>query len=198
VGELTDQMQLLKLETENLRNEILDKNLMIESLHKEIEAQKVGRGQLVQQHAQKQNEIRAEIEVKFSNQIWDLKMKNESIAAQLLESSNRCAEAETKVERLERELSQIRGHMMGILQGTNEAAGASAKRHASAAPAAATSNDSEAANDPVISSASGAAYSAKEKSRSSIETLTIQSVSDAAATESNEPSVNDYLKRLGY
>jgi len=171
---------------------------MIESLHKEIEAQKVGRGQLVQQHAQKQNEIRAEIEVKFSNQIWDLKMKNESIAAQLLESSNRCAEAETKVERLERELSQIRGHMMGILQGTNEAAGASAKRHASAAPAAATSNDSEAANDPVISSASGAAYSAKEKSRSSIETLTIQSVSDAAATESNEPSVNDYLKRLGY
>ncbi len=179
VSELTDQMQLLKLETENLRNEILDKNLVIESLHKEIESQKVLRGQLVQQHAQKQNDLRAELEVKFSNQIWDLKMKNEGVAAQLLESSERRAEAETKVEKLERELTQIRSHMMGILQ-SNPAQGFESTIAASSKKA------------PVEK----ASVSKKTES----ETQTIQSIAEQGLhLNSNEaPSVDDYLKRLGY
>jgi chromosome segregation ATPase len=179
VGELTDQMQLLKLETENLRNEILDKNMVIESLHKEIEAQKVLRGQLVQQHSQKQNELRSELEVKFANQIWDLKMKNESVAAQLLESSERCAAAETQVERLERELSQIRSHMMGILQGAPD----SAPRKQAPAGASASPGPVE------------------PSKKAELETQTIQSVAGAAADPSNldgSPSVEDYLTRLGY
>jgi chromosome segregation ATPase len=179
VGELTDQMQLLKLETENLRNEILDKNMLIESLHKEIEGQKVLRGQLVQQHSQKQNDLRAELEVKFSNQIWDLKMKNESIAAKLLESTERCAAAETEVEKLERELAQIRSHMMGILQ--SNPAGAESKPR----------------KNPAQSEAS-----AEPSKKAEMETQTIQSVAGATAGNPHEsaaaPSVEDYLRRLGY
>jgi chromosome segregation ATPase len=183
VGELTDQMQLLKLESENLRNEILDKNMVIESLHKEIEAQKVLRGQLVHQHAQKQNELRAELEVKFANQIWDLKMKNESLASQLLDSSERCASSETQVEKLERELAQIRSHMMGILQAAPSGAGAEAH--------------------PRRASTTSGAQAMELSKKAEFETQTIQSVSGAgasaeSASHSAAPTVDDYLKRLGY
>jgi hypothetical protein len=134
---------------------------------------------LVQQHSQKQNELRSELEVKFANQIWDLKMKNESVAAQLLESSERCAAAETQVEKLERELSQIRSHMMGILQAAPDTA---PRRQAPAG-------------------ASVFAGPVEPSKKAELETQAIQSVAGAVADPANldgSPSVEDYLKRLGY
>ena len=116
VSDLTDQMQLLKLENENLKNEVLDKQLTNESLLKEIESQHLIREHQAKLNVEKMNELRMDSEAKTENQINEFKAQNDFLNVKLTEMARLKAEVEMRAERLEREIVQIRSHMLNVLE----------------------------------------------------------------------------------
>jgi CRP-like cAMP-binding protein len=101
---------------ERLKNEITGKDLAMDSLKKEMDQQKRLREQLIEQNAKKIIETQEALEQRHADAIEDHLRTQERVAAELAEMSLRRTEAESKVERLERELKNIRAHMLGVLQ----------------------------------------------------------------------------------
>ncbi len=171
VSDLTDQLQLLKYESETLRNEILDKSLVIEAQQKEIEGQKAIRDQLVAVHQEKQAEIRADMELRLQNQTWEYRVRNEDLASRVSDIAKQKIEVELKAERLEKEMAQMRAHMMNMLDVKNLG-------DLETRPPAAETPVKKAA--PVNTD------------------FSMQEVKKLRAVEFEPDSVEDYLKRLGY
>jgi chromosome segregation ATPase len=173
VNELTDQMQLLKLENDNLRNEILNKNLNVEALNKELENQHAIREQQAKLNADKLVEIRNEAEAKAVELIAEYKSQNEILNARLIEITRGKDEAEKRAERVERDIVQIRSHMLNVLE-VNQSGFPEKKK----------------VNLAVNSDGTPRATPATD--------LSMQEVKKLRAVEIEPDSLEDYLKRLGY
>jgi chromosome segregation ATPase len=181
VSDLTDEMQLLKLENENLRNEVLDKNLNIESMIKEIENQRLMREQQAKLSSERLQEVRMEAESKAEQMIEEYKTQNDFLNVKVVEMARLKAETEMRAERLEREIVQIRSHMLNVLE-VNQS-GFNEKKKPVANPAAQAA--------PVYNS------DGSLKTTPATE-VSMQEVKKLRAVEIEPDSVEDYLKRLGY
>ena len=117
IGELSDQLQILKFELEGLKNQTTGKDLEIESLKKELENQERIKEQMIEQHSRRMTEQANEAEKRHREALQSEKRIQESLSGELAEMTLRKSEAISKVERLERDLSHIRSHMLGVLQG---------------------------------------------------------------------------------
>ena len=181
VSDLTDEMQLLKLENENLRNEVLDKNLNLESMAKEIENQRLMREQQSKLNADRMSEVRMEAEHKTAQMIEEYKTQNDFLNVKVVEMARLKAEVEMRAERLEREIVQIRSHMLNVLEvnqsGFNERK--KPETHAAAPAAPQFNSDGSLKTTPAVD-------------------LSMQEVKRLRAVEIEPDSVEDYLKRLGY
>ena len=174
VSDLTDQMQLLKLENENLRNEVLDKNLSLDSMVKEIENQRLIRDQQTKLNSEKMSELRGEMEVRAEQQIEEYKRQNEFLNVKVVDLARTKAELEMRSERLEREISQIRSHMLNVLE-VNQNGFQEKKKPETIA----MNSDGTLRTTPATD-------------------LSMQEVKKLRAVEIEPDSVEDYLKRLGY
>ena len=173
VSDLTDQLQLLKYENETLKNEVLDKSLTIEAMQKEVESQKSIRDQLVQVHQEKQAEIRADMELRAQNQTWEFRVRNEDLASRVSDIAKQKIEVELKAERLEKEMAQMRAHMMNMLD---------------------VKNFGELESKPAAPQAD-----AKKALKPAVNTdFSMQEVKKLRAVEFEPESVEEYLKKLGY
>jgi chromosome segregation ATPase len=181
VSDLTDEMQLLKLENENLRNEVLDKNLNIESMIKEIENQRLMREQQAKLSAERLSEVRMEADSKAEQMIEEYKTQNDFLNVKVVEMARLKAETEMRAERLEREIVQIRSHMLNVLEvnqsGFNEKKKPAANNAVPAAPV--YNSDGSLKTTPATE-------------------VSMQEVKKLRAVEIEPDSVEDYLKRLGY
>ncbi|MBU6153831.1 MAG: hypothetical protein KGP28_05970 [Bdellovibrionales bacterium] len=115
IQELTDSLQLHKFEIEGFKHALVDKDLSIEAMKKEMESQKRLKDQLVEAHNKRMGEIEAEYEKRHAQTLASEKLVQEGLSAELLEMSRRRSEAESKVEKLEREINYIRSNMIGLL-----------------------------------------------------------------------------------
>jgi chromosome segregation ATPase len=176
VSDLTDQMQLLKLENENLRNEVLDKNITVETLTKEIENQQLLREHQAKLSAEKLNETRTELDAKANQKIEEYKSQHDLVNVKLVELARSKAEAEMRAERLEREIVQIRSHMLNVLE-VNQSGFPEKKK---------IETHSVHSNGPTAKVATPATE------------ISMQEVKKLRAVEIEPDSVDEYLKRLGY
>ncbi len=182
VSDLTDEMQLLKLENENLRNEVLDKNLNLESMAKEIENQRLMREQQSKLNGERMNELRMESEQKTAQMIEEYKTQNDFLNVKVVEMARLKAETEMRAERLEREIVQIRSHMLNVLEVNQSGFNEKKKQEPQVAAAPATPQfnpDGSLKTTPAVD-------------------LSMQEVKRLRAVEIEPDSVEDYLKRLGY
>jgi chromosome segregation ATPase len=174
VSDLTDQMQLLKLENENLRNEVLDKNLNIEAMSKEIDNQRLMREQAAKLNSAKLEETRVESDLKATKQIEEYKSQNEFLNVKIVEIARLKAEIEMKADRLEREIMQIRSHMLNVLE-VNQSGFNEKKKPETVA----MNSDGTLRTTPATD-------------------MSMTEVKRLRAVEIEPDSVEDYLKRLGY
>jgi hypothetical protein len=175
VSDLTDQMQLLKLENENLRNEVLDKNLNLESMVKEIDNQRLMREQAGKLHAAKMDELRSESELRAVRQIEEYKTQNDFLNVKVVELARLKAEVEIRADRLEREIVQIRSHMLNVLEVNQSGFNEKKKPEQSIA----MNSDGTLRTTPATD-------------------MSMNEVKKLRAVEIEPDSVEDYLKRLGY
>ena len=202
VNDLTDDMQLLKLENENLRNEVLERNLSIDAMAKEVENQSLIREQQINIGVAKLNEVRAEMEARISEvrnetearadqEIQEYHSQNEFLNAKVVEMARQKSEIEMRAERLEREIVQIRSHMLNVLEvnQTGLGSGNKAKYETSASkPRGFTEAPLPAAYD-----------SQQPGSKPTPGTeISMADVKKLRAVEIEPDSVDEYLKRLGY
>ncbi len=189
VNELTDQLQLLKLENEGSRNEILSKDLLIENHLREIINQEKIREQLQNQHASREADIQNEVETRAAQKIWDLEMKNEALNLKLQEVAEKRNEIKLRAERLELELVQLRGQMMNALKVSPMSEESFAEVGIKATPVVATVNASE---------APAGAESGQKTAKAASSKMTMEEVRKLRPIEAEGDTVEDYLKRLGY
>jgi chromosome segregation ATPase len=118
IRELTDQMQLLKFENEGLRSEVTARDLSVQGLISEVEHQKRLREQMQEQHEKHLAVVHEAHQKALADEIESQKKIQLGLAAQVSEVSQQRDEAETRLASVERDLSHIRTHMLGILQGS--------------------------------------------------------------------------------
>jgi chromosome segregation ATPase len=112
---LTDSLQMHKYEIEGFKHALVDKDISIEALKKEMESQKRMKDQLVEAHNKRLSEIESEYEKRHAQTLASEKLVQEGLSAELLEMSKRRSEADAKVEKFEREINYIRSNMIGLL-----------------------------------------------------------------------------------
>lgn len=164
ISDLTDQMQLLKLETENLKSSVVDKDVRIETLEKEVENQKLIRDQERMKYDERLSEAKGEVELRLANQIFDLKMRNEGLASELKEIMDQRNAAAGRADRVQQELDAIRNQVLNVLH---------------------TKSSSDETPTPPPAPRMDMRNESAEPKR-------------LKAVEVEAPSVDEYLKRLGY
>jgi chromosome segregation ATPase len=128
IAELTDQLQMLKFELEGMKGQCTEKDLSIDALKKEIGNQDRVKEQLIAQNTKNLAELEALFEKRQEELRIQEKKIQENLGAQLSEMTQRKVEAETKIERLERDLGNIRTQMLGILHPQAQESGKSVVR----------------------------------------------------------------------
>ena len=180
VSDLTDQLQVLKFEIEIFKNDVLDKSLTIQHQQLELDSQKAIRDQMTQTHQEKLSqmaqanqdklaEMRADMELRLQNQTWEYRVRNEDLASRVSDIAKQKIEVELKAERLEKEMAQMRAHMMNMLDVKNFGE-LETRPPAAEAPVKKTVNTD----------------------------FSMQEVKKLRAVEFEPDSVEEYLKRLGY
>lgn len=117
ISELTDQMQILKFENEGLKSELTARELSIQGLVAEVEHQKKLHAQQQEQHERRVMALEETHQKALSAAIDAEKKIQFGLGARMSEMIQQRDEAETRLAAAERNLSQIRTNMLGILQG---------------------------------------------------------------------------------
>ncbi len=115
VESLTDRLQVMKFELEELRGSCAEKDLLIEAQRKEIGNLERLRDQQESRHAAILAEQEALFEKRHQEALAREKRIQENLGAQLAEMTQRKVDADARVEKLEQEFSEVRARMMGIL-----------------------------------------------------------------------------------
>jgi chromosome segregation ATPase len=118
IRELTDQLQILKFENESLKGEITTRELSIQGLVAEVEHQKKLRGQQQEAHERQVAALEDAHQKAIADAIEAEKKIQFGLGAQISELIQQRDEAEVRLAAAERDLSQIRTNMLGILQGS--------------------------------------------------------------------------------
>ena len=171
VGEITDQMQVLKLENETLQNEVIKKEQAFELAQNEIESLKKNRAQLIEQHLEREKQASLDLEVKFSNQILEQRAQIETMNIQNRELASQKEALEIRTDRLEYELSQLRSRLMTVLNVDEPSSAFEAAK---------------------------AQHSATASKREKQPELSMQDVIKIRSPDAEPTTVEDYLKRFGY
>lgn len=196
INELTDEVQLLKLENENLKNEGLAKDLVIENQLKEIENQKLIHEQWVNQQEERDQAIRADVEAKFSHEAWELQLKNDALNAHLLEANERRIDYKNRCDRLELEIMQIRTQMINALKPGGHHSNLSTSLSGDGGDSGAVSESSGYMNASRVAT-SGSSTEKKSNSKDSTR-ISMEEVKRLRPVAAESESVDEYLKRMGY
>jgi chromosome segregation ATPase len=113
--EMSDLIQMHKLEIDGFKHALKDKDIALEALRNEMENQERLKEQMVEAHNKRLSELESEYEKRHAQTLAGEKLVQEGLSAELLEMSKRRSDAEEKAEKLEREINYIRSNMIGLL-----------------------------------------------------------------------------------
>ena len=174
VENLSDQVQMLKIEKDEVQQELAQAKTQIQNLHEEMESRRLAFARLEIEQRTKVAEARTEVEMRMAEETLKLRTRISEINLHVENLQSEKSEAERRAMNFEKELNAIRGQMLNALRPK--------------------------APFPRVASQSAAAVEATAAPANIVQEvpMDMSNVLSAQESENDIETVESYLKRFGY